>query len=280
MSSINDDQKAFWEKFAEHWVAKQAALDGLMAPVLDRVLEEARIQAGEAVLDIGCGTGTSSLNAADATGPSGRVLGVDISEPMLQRARLSGSKITHLGFETADAATYSFPPHAFDAVISRFGVMFFVDSISAFANIRRAMKPSARLIMASWSYLNANPWFQVPMYAAKRRLGAPPPLDPDGPGPLAFRDRARVQEILRSAGYEDIRGWSEALLLTPPGSLREVATHAASIGPASRTLEHFNATEADMDAVVTEIATGFEAYLSPSGVRVPAEINFFSATAS
>ncbi|MFK7764081.1 MAG: class I SAM-dependent methyltransferase [Roseobacter sp.] len=279
MSGTNDDQKAFWEKFASLWVTQQAALDSLMAPILDRVLTEAVIAPGETVLDIGCGTGISSLRAATATGSAGRVLGVDISEPMLERARATATDVEHLQFETADAAAYDFSPHSFDVVISRFGVMFFVDSIAAFSNIRRGMKPGARLIMGTWSYLDANPWFRVPMYASKRRLGAPPPMDPDGPGPLAFRDITRVDSILKTAGFQNIKGWAETLQLEPPGDLQSVAQHAGSIGPAARTIQHFNADQEDFDAIVSEIAQHFADYMTPQGARIPAAINFFTATA-
>lgn len=279
MSGANDDQKVFWEKFASLWVTKQSALDGLMAPVLDRILEEAHIAAGDAVLDIGCGTGTSSLRAAQATGSGGRVLGVDISESMLERARATTVDVKNLQFETADAAAHEFARHSFDVIISRFGVMFFVDSVAAFSNIRRAMKPGARLILGTWSSLDANPWFKVPMYASKRRLGAPPPMDPDGPGPLAFRDIARVDGILKAAGFQDITGWAETLQLTPPGNLQTVAEHAGSIGPASRTIEYFNADQEDFNVIVSEIAHQFADYMTPQGARIPAEINFFSATA-
>jgi SAM-dependent methyltransferase len=279
MSTENDEQKTFWERFADVWVRQQDDLDRLMAPVLDGVLHRAELQAGQRVLDIGCGTGTSTLRAAHQVGGDGHVTGVDISEPMLARARDLAAGVANVEFSTADAADYPFAAHSMDAAISRFGVMFFVDPVRAFANIRTSLKPGARMTMAAWGPLDANPWFQVPMYAAKRRLGAPPAVDPDAPGPLAFRDPERVLKILHAAGFSQSDVDVEDLHLTPPGDLAEVAKHASSIGPAARTMEHFEGSEADLAAIAEDVAGTFAQFQTPDGVRVPARINFFTATA-
>lgn len=277
MSTENNEQKQFWETVAEKWVTQQGELDLLMAPVLDEVMARAKLTAGERVLDIGCGTGAISMQAADAVGPAGHVLGVDISEPMLERARTLTSAHPNIRFKTADAAHHTFEPARFDAIVSRFGVMFFADSVAAFSNMRRAMKPGARLSMASWSYLDKNPWFQVPMYAAKAQLGAPPRLDPDEPGPLAFRDIKRVCGILAAAGFEKCQGEEVLLYLTPPGDVTQAARIASHVGPASRTMQYFEGTEDDFDAIVARVADEFAVFDSSSGVRVPAAINFFTA---
>ncbi len=279
MAEENADQKAFWENWAAHWVTSQTDLDGLMAPVLDRVFDLADLRPGQRVLDIGCGTGTSTRIAAEAVAPGGHVTGADISEPMLAQARRATAGTEGLAFIAADVADHDFGPPGFDRIISRFGVMFFADPQAAFRNIARAMKPGARLCMACWSGLERNPWFRVPMIAAKERLGAPPSLHPDAPGPLAFRDINRVNDILLTAGFSDIAGQADALMLTPPGDLMHVSAHAARIGPASRALEYFGAEEADFDAIVQQIAGAFEEFMTPDGARVPAEINFFTATA-
>lgn len=279
MANENADQKVFWERFAEHWVSQQADLDGLMAPVLDGVFARANLRPGQRVLDVGCGTGTSTLRALQAVAPDGHVTGADISEPMLSQARKASDGLANVEFITADAAHHAFDAATYDTVISRFGVMFFANPQIAFANIRKAMKPGARIHMACWSNLRANPWFEVPMYAAKNQLGAPPKVDPDAPGPLAFRDIDRVTGILKSAGFDDITGAAEQLHLTPPGDLQNVAHHATSIGPASRTMQHFEATEADFDTITHAVAAAFEGHMTANGARIPAEINFYSATA-
>jgi len=280
MAIENADQKAFWERFSEHWVTHQADLDGLMHPVLDRVLQRADLQPGQRVLDVGCGTGTSSLRAQKAVGAGGQIVGADISEPMLKRARHVGADTANVEFVTADVAYHAFAPERFDRVISRFGVMFFVDPLAAFTNIRKSMKPGARLSMACWSALDANPWFRIPMYAAKDRLGAPPPVDPDAPGPLAFRNIDRVNDILSAAGFDSIQADAEELFLTPPGDLDHVARHASMIGPAARAVEYFEATEDDFEAIVDSVRGAFSGFMQADGARVPARINFFTATAA
>ena len=279
MSIGNADQKAFWETFATLWVGKQEDLDALMAPVLAGVLDRAALKPEQRVLDIGCGTGTSSVLAAHAVGADGHVTGADISEPMLARARATTGDIAQLSFETTDVAEHSFAPGSYDQVISRFGVMFFADPVAAFSNVLKAMRPGAQLTMACWSHLDKNPWFQVPMYAAKSQLGAPPPVDPDAPGPLAFRNTAKVVRILEQSGFQTISAETETLLLTPIGDMNRVAAHAASIGPAARAIEYFDATAADFDTIVARVAAGFADFETPNGVRVPAAINFFTATA-
>jgi SAM-dependent methyltransferase len=279
MSSENDEQKQFWEEVAQLWVTQQTDLDGLLAPVLSGVLDRAALRPGQRVLDIGCGAGTSTVEAARLVGPDGHVTGADISEPMLKRARELAHGAQNIDFVSADAAYYPFAPETFDQVISRFGVMFFVDSVLAFVNIRKAMKPAARLTMACWSHLDQNPWFRVPMYAAKARVGAPPPLEPDAPGPLAFRDIDRVTGILQAAGFNRIEASAEALFLTPPGDLTAVASHASRLGPAARAMTYFEASESDVAAIENSVAREFEQYMTPDGARVPAKINFFTAYA-
>lgn len=280
MASDNAEQKVFWEQFATHWVGQQSDLDGLMQPVLDRVLMRAGLRVGQQVLDIGCGTGTSTMLAAQAVGASGHVTGVDISEAMLDQARKMALGHDNTQFVTADAAVHPFAPAQFDCAISRFGVMFFVDPVAAFANIRTGLKTGAKLSMACWSYLDSNPWFQVPMYAAKDRLGAPPPVDADAPGPLAFRDITKVCGILEAAGFIVSDAAAEDLLLTPPGDIDHVARHACTIGPTSRTIQHFEASEADVAAIADTVKARFADYVTDAGVRVPAQINFFDATAA
>lgn len=279
MAEENQRQKEFWEGFAALWVKRQADMDALFAPVLQGTLDRAHLKPGDRVMDVGCGTGISTLKAAELVGPSGHVVGVDISEPMLKRARSISQDVSNVSFETADAADHAFEPASFDAVISRFGVMFFADPVAAFANIRRALKPRGRVSMSAWGALAANPWFQVPMYAAKTQLGAPPPVDPDDPGPLAFRNIDRVVSILEAAGFDKAAGDAVSLGLTPPGDVDHTARLAASIGPAARTMEYFEGSEAHFDAIAKDVAGSFADFQSGGRVIVPAEINFFSAVA-
>lgn len=280
MNQDNTDQAAFWTTDAGHlWVQEQAKLDVLFQPVLDGVLERAGIKAGQSVLDIGCGTGDSTLRAAQLVGPNGTAMGVDISPTMLAQAEMRAATMPHIGFRLADASTHVFDKESFNHLISRFGVMFFADPEAAFATMRAAMKPGARVTFATWGAIASNPWFTIPAQAAKAHLGAPPKIDPDAPGPFAFRDPERVAKILSAAGYTQTEVDVAQLCLTPPGSIADVAQMATNIGPASRTVAHFGGNDTDLAAIARRVEAEIAGFATPSGVHIPAEINFFQACA-
>ncbi|MBW4708871.1 methyltransferase domain-containing protein [Roseobacter sp. YSTF-M11] len=280
MTSSNADQAEFWTRDAGHkWVEQQEMLDAFMQPVLSGLLARADLQPGERVLDIGCGTGASSLQAADAVGASGFVLGADISPTMLAQAHKRAAGIAQLTFALADAAEHPFDTATFDHMISRFGVMFFSDPVAAFSNIASSLKPGARVTFASWGQIPNNPWFTIAAQAAKAQLGAPPAVDPDEPGPFAFRDVDRVLAILTEAGFAAIDADVVALHLTPPGPPSQVSQMATRVGPAARTVAHFEASDEDARAIAARVQDAFRSFETPQGVRIPAEINFFQARA-
>jgi SAM-dependent methyltransferase len=168
------------------------------------LMAAARITSGERVLDVGCGTGGSSLEAAAAAGP-GRVLGIDLSAAMLERARAAAaaSGLSNVTFVRGDAQIWPFDPASFDVVISRTGAMFFADQVAAFSNIGRALRPGGRLALVSWREPQANEW--IASFAGAMTLGRgldPPP--PGAPSPFAHADPARVRQILGDAGFDDV----------------------------------------------------------------------------
>lgn len=272
----NADQAAFWGGDAgDKWVRHQAMLDHQMQPVLDGVLSRAGLAAGLRVLDVGCGTGQSSLQAAELVGPGGHVLGADVSAPMLDLARNRAEGSPQVSFLQADVAVHGFDAASFDQVISRFGVMFFADPVMAFANIARAMKPGAQLTFASWGAIERNPWFTLPARVARAEIGVPPKSDPDAPGPFAFRDIAKVENILRAAGLREVRGEAVDMDLTLPGGAADLAHLTSYIGSAASVLAHFEADEAARAALELKLKDAFAALPDEA---VPAEINYFTAT--
>ncbi|MCV3270883.1 class I SAM-dependent methyltransferase [Roseobacter sinensis] len=278
MTQDNSEQAEFWTGEAgPKWVAQQALLDALMQPVLDGVLDRAALRAGDAVLDIGCGTGASSLQAADRVGADGHVLGADISPTMLALAKSRGAGRSNVSFLKADVAQHGFEAGGFDHLISRFGVMFFADPEAAFSNILHGLRPAGSVTFAVWGPFPDNPWFSLAVQAAKAVLGAPPPVDPDAPGPFAFRDAERVKGILAHAGFHDIRIEATDVALTPPGTRAEVAAMATSIGPAARTVEYFQGDADDSAAITARVEAALQDYETPDGVRVPARINYVQA---
>ncbi|MBM2293849.1 methyltransferase domain-containing protein [Sulfitobacter pseudonitzschiae] len=275
--SDNSAQAEFWaSESGRNWVRHQRGLDTIMAPVLDVVLEHAALQAGETVLDIGCGTGAATLRAAQAVGPQGAVHGYDISPVLLELAAKRNADLPQVTLTQADAQTHVFAKGAADALISRFGVMFFADTTAAFANLARALRPGGRMVMAAWGPAHLNPWFMDPARVARDRLGTPPKVDRTLPGPFAFEDADRVTRLLGAAGL-DVTVTPVDLHLGALDTLDALADQSCHIGPAVGIMRDFNATDADRAAIRDGIAQAFSAYDTDTGVRVPARINLITA---
>jgi SAM-dependent methyltransferase len=281
--SANADQIDYWNsENGRKWVRHQEALDCICSKVRDRLLERAAPQVSERVVDIGCGAGETSLAVARLAGPEGRVLGVDVSEPLLALAerRAQEAGLRNLRFRLADAQSHDLSAEAAELAISRFGVMFFSDPAAAFANIRRGLKPGGRIVFACWASLEGNPWFSIPRQAAIERLGQPAPSDPDAPGPMAFRDKDRVVEILSRAGYGKIEAETESLPLPFFRSLEETAALVSSLGPAARIMRELGGGDEDAAAIAETVKTAFRPFAEANGGAVPSTINFFSAQTS
>jgi SAM-dependent methyltransferase len=205
MAEQNAYQVADWNgQSGEHWVANQARLDAMLAVFGQAAIEAIAPATGERVLDVGCGAGASSLALAARVGAGGQVLGVDISEPLIARARALVPQDTPAQFRAADASSAELPEGAFDILFSRFGVMFFDDPTEAFAHMRRALRPGGRVAFVCWRSAAENDWVRVPMDAIKGIVPPPAPPDPEAPGPFSFGDRGRVARILTAAGFTDI----------------------------------------------------------------------------
>jgi ubiquinone/menaquinone biosynthesis C-methylase UbiE len=159
------------------------------------------ISPGDEVLDIGCGTGLTTRDAARAAAP-GCVVGVDVSERMLHRARqlTAAERLANVRYERGDAQVHRFGPTRFDVAISRFGTMFFTDPVAAFANIRRALRPGGQLALATWQPLAANQWLTVPGAALLNHTAMPDQAS-DGPGMFAQSDPGTVTAVLRGARF-------------------------------------------------------------------------------
>ncbi len=203
---INADQLAFWNGPGGHtWVARQEHTDITLAPVMEALLAFATPHTGERVLDIGCGCGATTLEFARAVGPVGRVAALDISGPMLAegKARAKAAGIANIAWQQVDPVMAALD--AYDLLTSAFGVMFFGDPVGAFANVRGAASPGARMAFVCWRALAENPWMEVPMKAVSRHLPPRPKAVPNAPGMFAFADPERVSEVLNAAGWKEPR---------------------------------------------------------------------------
>lgn len=276
----NAEQAAFWNaQPGQNWVAHQADFDTINAEVLRLLLAAAAPAPGESVLDIGCGSGTTSFEFARAVGPSGHVLGLDISEPLLahaeQRRQVAG--LEGVRFVLGDAQVYPLPPGAADLAASRFGVMFFEDPVAAFRNIARGLRPGGRIAFAVWAGPELNPFFTLPLKVAVARLGPAAPTDPAAPGPMAFRDRDRVLGLLAEAGL--VQGAVELVTteLHHPDGPDALLRIVPGVGPIARLMRETQGTAEDLAAIITALAVELEVYRTPDGLRLPAGILIVTA---
>lgn len=234
----NADQITYWNEVSgPKWVALFDLIDAQISPLGREAMDRAQIRSGERVLDVGCGCGQTSVELAERVGSRGRVLGVDISAPMLAVAR-ERAKLPQLGFARADAQIHAFEREAFDLVFSRFGVMFFEDPVAAFTNLRRALAPGGRLCFVCWQPLASNPWMRVPVQAIAQHVELPAPPAPGVPGPFSLADRGRVLEILGMAGFQGVacEPFEGKLALGRGLELAQIVDFVQQMGPAGALL--------------------------------------------
>ena len=203
----NEAQAADWDgAYGEHFVAERERHERMHQHWHDRLLTAAAIAPGEAVLDVGCGCGATT-RAAARTSRHGRVLGVDLSEPMLAEARRLAARdgLSRVEFRQADVQSDPLPRDEFDVAISSFGVMFFDDPHAAFVNIARALRPGGRLVFVCWQPAQRNEHLAVPVRAVASQLGSPTIDDGGaGPGPFSLADPERTRRLLLAAGFRDV----------------------------------------------------------------------------
>ncbi len=243
-----NDQVSYWnDEGGARWVRHIDGVEAMIEPLSARLIERLSPAAGERVLDVGCGGGITSAAIAQAVGAAGSVTGLDVSKVILEVARQRYAGRANLEFLLADASAHTFAPSVYDVLTSRFGVMFFHDPHSAFANLRRALKPGARLCFLCWRRLDDNPWMGLTAAAAFTVLPPPAKPQPGAPGPFSFANCERVTDILSSAGFEDI----EFEALDRPvnlGTVDEALEWLTHMGPAAQPLRE--AREHQRDAAL------------------------------
>jgi SAM-dependent methyltransferase len=272
-AEMHAEQIAFWNgPGGERWVADQARMEAMLAPVGEALIAHAAVRPGEIVLDVGCGYGATAMVLARAVGPTGRVIGLDVSAPMLRLARARAVGIANIGWIEADAATYAFEPGSVDLVFSRFGVMFFGDPVAAFANLRRALRPNGRLAFACWRTTEENPWIQVPAQAVFAHVPPPPRPGPEDPGMLSFGDPARVGRILTQAGFGTPRFTKLDLTIDLGGGrgLDDATEQALSMRPASQIL--LDQPDSVRAAVAASVRAALVPYAAGSTVGLPGAV--------
>jgi ubiquinone/menaquinone biosynthesis C-methylase UbiE len=236
----NADQAAYWNGAAgRRWLDRQTTLDLVLGPIHEVLLDRAAVGAGERVIDIGCGCGTSTIELARQAGSKGSVMGVDISAPMLARARERAPADLPVEFVLADATVHAFEPGRADLLFSRFGVMFFADPALSFQNMRRALRPGGRMLFGCWREPRKNPWMMLPLQEACKHVPRLPEVGPEDPGPFSFAREERVRRILSEAGFSSVamEAVDLSLDLAAGRGLDAAVRSTLAIGPVSRALE-------------------------------------------
>ena len=244
--SANLEQAANWnDASGRTWVELGDFLDRQLEAVGQRAMAALAPRRGESLVDVGCGCGTTTLDLAQRVGPGGRVVGVDISRPMLEVARRRANAagfldegepktpatgLAHVRFVEADAQTHPLEATMFDGMFSRFGVMFFSDPVAAFQNLRRALRPGGRLAFVCWRSPAENPLLMRPINAARHRFPPQPAPVPNAPGPFAFADADRVVGLLAAAGFADA-AYTPLDLELGGMTLEQSVTAALRMGP-------------------------------------------------
>ena len=275
----NAAQRRYWNTVAgPRWVATPGFRERRNQESTALLLRRLGLASGESVLEIGCGTGALTVPLATEVGERGRVIAVDISEPMLgaARQRVGEHGLRNVTLLHGDAQVFDFEPAAFDLATSRMGIMFFADPVAAFRNIGGALKPSGRLVFACWAPLEENQHWLISYEIALRHLGPPAPPPAHEPGPLAFGNPDYIRHVLASAGFAEITV-ERAHPTIIGGSPEEEARQALMMGPTARLIEEKKPSEATRQAIAHEIEAAFIAEASSGPIRLPATIFLVAA---
>jgi ubiquinone/menaquinone biosynthesis C-methylase UbiE len=280
--SPNAREVQYWNSaHTRAWADEHEAIDRLFAGLTRVALDHAAPKFEERVIDIGCGSGTTVLELAVRVGPSGYVLGADVSKPSVEKARkrIAAAGVHQAQIMLCDVSTHIFPANSFDLVFSRFGVMFFADAVAAFANIRKAMKSDGRLALAVFRTPQENKWATAALAAVRHLL---PPITspgPEEPGQFSWADSARVHRILEAAGFQNISLTPHdlAMPLAGRGGAAEAASFAFRVGPVVRATS--DASEQQKKEVRAALETFFKSHEGPQGVVLPGAIWVVTARA-
>jgi SAM-dependent methyltransferase len=271
-------QAALWNGNAGRaWVTAQALLDHMFKPFEDLLVDMIRPGSGHHVLDVGCGTGSTTLAAARRLASRGHCIGVDVSAPMIATAQARAKQESSTAsFIRADAQTHPFEPASFDTIMSRFGVMFFDNPVPAFANLRRAARDDAELHCIVWRSAADNPFMTTAEHAAAPLLPALPVRRPGAPGQFSCADRNQVSSILEASGWGgiDIRPLDVECTLPE----EELVGYFTRLGPVGLILQEADArTRA---RVIDTVRTAFDPYVHGADVRYTAACWIVSARAN
>jgi SAM-dependent methyltransferase len=262
----NEEQARYWNgDEAAHWLVHEQRYERMLAPFTDHLLTAAAIGRADRVLDIGCGTG-STTRAAGRVAIEGEALGVDLSAAMLRRAahRAQEDGLTNVRFDHGDAQVHRFTPGAGDVALSRFGVTFFADPAAAFANIAGGLRSGGRLVFVCWQNLADNEWIVVPGVAAAQHVRLPPLDDLTTPGPFSLGGRDRIATVLRAAAFTDVAVESVAAPLWMGRDVVDTIAFLESTGIWNSLIR--DADSPTVARVSEAVQAALEPYVTPAGL--------------
>jgi SAM-dependent methyltransferase len=264
----NEEQATLWNgPGGRGWVEAQLVLDQVLRPFEDLLVKAVGDRPRGCVLDVGCGTGSTTLAISRLLGAKGRCSGIDISEPMLEAARARAEReSTPVRFIRADAQIYAFEPASFDVIVSRFGVMFFDDPVRAFTNLRRAARDEAELLCVAWRTAAENPFMTTAERAAAPFVPDNPARQLDAPGQFAFADQRKVYRILTDSGWVAIDIRPVDVDCTFPE--KELVRYLTLVGPIGRMLQE--ADDRTRRRVIETVRPAFDPYVHGPEVRFTA----------
>ena len=240
MTQANAAQAAFWQELAPSWLAAEQHSSKVAARFGQRAIDRLDPGPGQRVLDIGCGSGPTTIDLARRVGPDGQAVGVDIAPALVTaaRRRAESTDVANAQFTVADVQTDDLGATPFDGAFSQFGVMFFADPEAAFARIHSLLRPGSAFAFACWQNLFANEWMFIPGAAAISVTGTMPPMPgPGEPGPFSLSEPGRIDELLAGAGFHDIEVESVAeIVVLPASDVESLVALSQRVGPAREAL--------------------------------------------
>ncbi|MGP4019789.1 class I SAM-dependent methyltransferase [Saccharopolyspora sp. 5N708] len=270
---VNVQQAEAWNGWeGEHWAENPDRYGGMVDDFNESFFTAAEIGERDRVLDVGCGTGHITRLAA-AKAARGRVVGIDLSAPMLARARADAEGIANVAFEQGDAQVYPFPDGEFDVAVSRGGVMFFADLVGAFANIHRALRPGGRLVFICPTAPSPDGDYGRATAALREFSHSPSPA---AHGMMSLVDPERIREVLGQAGFGDITIDSVNATMTLGADAADAAAFICSTGPARFNLQGLD--QNTVDRIRDGVRDGFRPYETPQGVRLRGTVWLVTAT--
>jgi SAM-dependent methyltransferase len=268
----NEEQRESWNGASgAEWTQRERQFDAMLEPWIPVLTDAAAITAGEDVLDVGCGCGATTLEAARRCGPSGAAVGVDLSVPMIDRARrrAEAAGLANARFEVGDCQVDDLAARTYDVAISRFGVMFFDDPVAAFANVGKAMAPGGRLAVLTWASMPLQGWLTVPATAALQHVPLPDLGQDGGPGMFSLAERERIAAVLEASGWVDVavRPHERRVRVAGGGSLDEAVDFLQATG-AGRALLAGAPDEGAAKRAIEAVRSALADHLTPRGVEL------------